>query len=190
MNQFHCFRTWGRNTFHNKWTSVSKNDLSIHPQEIRIATLGLPGPKKLKRPNLAISSFKKAKFSKKIYQNISKKNLKYPKVLYILLTFSQNRLKKILFSSRFKKGQEKAKWQNHFISRKLFQKGQMATLRDVASKLCKRFKFKFHFAKRCRVIDKVLCSIVFLYVLKIAKWTTNSRYSKNDKNSNFKPNCQ
>ncbi len=30
--------------------------------------------------------------------------------------------KKILFSSRLKKGQEKAKWPNPFISRKLFQK--------------------------------------------------------------------
>jgi len=43
-------------------------------------------------------------------------------MLYVLLKFSQNRPKKILFSSRLKKGQEKAKWPNHFISRKLFQK--------------------------------------------------------------------
>jgi hypothetical protein len=55
-------------------------------------------------------------------------------VLYDLLKFSQNRIEKILFSSRLKKGQEKAKWPNHFISRKLFQKGQMATLsRDLYS---------------------------------------------------------
>jgi hypothetical protein len=30
--------------------------------------------------------------------------------------------KKFLFSSRLKKGQEKAKWPDHFISSKLFQK--------------------------------------------------------------------
>ncbi len=57
-----------------------------------------------------------------------KLNLKYHQMLYVLLKFSQNRPKKILFSLRLKKGQEKAKWLNHFISRKLFQKGQMATL--------------------------------------------------------------
>jgi hypothetical protein len=51
-------------------------------------------------------------------------------MLYDLLKFSQNRLKKIPFSSRLKKGQEKAKWLNHFISRKLFKKGQMATLSE------------------------------------------------------------
>jgi hypothetical protein len=39
-----------------------------------------------------------------------------------LLKFNQNRPKKILFSSRLKKGQEKAKWPNQYISRKLFQK--------------------------------------------------------------------
>jgi hypothetical protein len=49
-------------------------------------------------------------------------------MLNVLLKFSQNRPKKILFSSRLKKGQEKAKWPNHFISRKLFKKGQMATM--------------------------------------------------------------
>jgi hypothetical protein len=43
-------------------------------------------------------------------------------VLYVLLKYSQNRLKKILFSLRLKKGQEKAKWPNHFISRKMFLK--------------------------------------------------------------------
>jgi hypothetical protein len=43
-------------------------------------------------------------------------------MLYVLLKFSQNRSKKILFSSRLKKGQEKTKRPNHFISRKLFQK--------------------------------------------------------------------
>ncbi len=41
---------------------------------------------------------------------------------YIWLIFNQNRAKKIIFSSRFKKGQEKAKWLNYFISRKPFQK--------------------------------------------------------------------
>jgi hypothetical protein len=41
--------------------------------------------------------------------------LKYFKIsIYVLLKFSYNRLKKIIFSSRLKK--------NHFISRKLFQK--------------------------------------------------------------------
>ncbi len=51
---------------------------------IDLLEAGLPGPKKLKRPNLAISCLKKAnfsnvkkakkaKFSKKIYQNISNK---------------------------------------------------------------------------------------------------------------------
>jgi hypothetical protein len=45
-------------------------------------------------------------------------------VLYILLKYSQNRLKK-LFSSRLKKGQEKANGPIHFISRKLSQKGQI-----------------------------------------------------------------
>jgi hypothetical protein len=64
---------------------------------------------------------KKAKFSKKIYQNISN-FLKYHKMLYVLLKFIQNRPKKIPFSSRLKKSQEKAKCPNHFISRKLFQK--------------------------------------------------------------------
>ncbi len=48
--------------------------------------------------------------------------MKNQKMLYVLLKFSQNRLKKILFSSRLKKGQEKAKWPNYFISWKLFQK--------------------------------------------------------------------
>jgi hypothetical protein len=43
-------------------------------------------------------------------------------MLDVLLKFSQNMPKKILFSSRLKKGQEKAKWPNLFISRKLFQK--------------------------------------------------------------------
>jgi hypothetical protein len=43
-------------------------------------------------------------------------------MLDVWLKFSQNRPKKILFSSRLKKGQEKAKWPNLFISRKLFQK--------------------------------------------------------------------
>jgi hypothetical protein len=38
------------------------------------------------------------------------------------LKFSQNKPKKILFSLRLKKGQEKAKRPNHFISGKLFQK--------------------------------------------------------------------
>ncbi len=39
-----------------------------------------------------------------------------------MLKFNQNRPKKILFSLGLKKGQEKAKWPNHFISRKPFQK--------------------------------------------------------------------
>jgi hypothetical protein len=42
--------------------------------------------------------------------------------MYFLLKFNQNRPKNILFSLRLKKGQEKVKWPNHFISRKLFQK--------------------------------------------------------------------
>ncbi len=41
---------------------------------------------------------------------------------YVLLKFNQNRPKKILFSQRLKKSQEKAKWPNPFISRILFQK--------------------------------------------------------------------
>ncbi len=48
--------------------------------------------------------------------------LKYHKMLDVSLKFSQNRPKKILFSSGLKKGQEKAIWPNYFISRKLFQK--------------------------------------------------------------------
>ncbi len=43
-------------------------------------------------------------------------------MFHVLLKLNQNRPEKILFSSRLKKGQEKAKWPNHFISRKLFQK--------------------------------------------------------------------
>jgi hypothetical protein len=43
-------------------------------------------------------------------------------MLDVFLKFSQNRPKKILFSSRLKKDQEKAKRTNLFISRKLFQK--------------------------------------------------------------------
>jgi hypothetical protein len=43
-------------------------------------------------------------------------------MLDALLKFSQNRPKKILLYSRLKKGQERAKWPNLFISRKLFQK--------------------------------------------------------------------
>ncbi len=43
-------------------------------------------------------------------------------MLYVLLKFSQTWPKKILFSSRLKKGQEEAKWLNHIISRKMFQK--------------------------------------------------------------------
>ncbi len=80
---------------------------------------------------MAISSFKKGPILKwwkrpnfkrkftKIYQIFF---LKYHKMMYVLLKFSQNRPKKILFSSWLKKSQEKAKWTNHFISRKLFQK--------------------------------------------------------------------
>ncbi len=41
---------------------------------------------------------------------------------YVLLKFSQNRPKMILFSSRLEKGQAKAKRPNLFIARKLFQK--------------------------------------------------------------------
>ncbi len=43
-------------------------------------------------------------------------------MLDVLLKFSQNRPKKILFTSRLKKGHEKAKRPNHFISRKMFLK--------------------------------------------------------------------
>ena len=71
---------------------------------------------------MAISSFKKGQIFKENLLKYIIKFLKYHKVLYDLLKFSQNRLKKILFSSRLKKGQEKPKWPNHFISRKLFQK--------------------------------------------------------------------
>ncbi len=42
--------------------------------------------------------------------------------MYDLLKFNQNRPKNILFSLRLKKGQEKVKWPNHFISKKIFQK--------------------------------------------------------------------
>ncbi len=49
-------------------------------------------------------------------------------MLHVLLKFSQNRPKKILFSSKSKKGQKKTNCKNHFISRKLFKKGQIATL--------------------------------------------------------------
>ncbi len=38
-----------------------------------------------------------------------------------------------------KKGQDKAKWRNHFISRKLFQKGQMATLQPTYLIVLRKF---------------------------------------------------
>jgi len=46
---------------------------SFKKQSILKLKSGLPGPKKLKRPNLAISSFKKAKFSKMIKGQIKAK---------------------------------------------------------------------------------------------------------------------
>ncbi len=41
-----------------------------------------------------------------------------------MLKFNQNRLKKIVFSSKLKKGQEKAKWPNNFYSKKSFKKAK------------------------------------------------------------------
>ncbi len=73
-----------------------------------------------KRPNSQM--VKKAKFWRKFTKNIFKNFEVCFFLLYVLLKFCQNWPKKILFSSRLKKGQEKAKWPNHFISRKLFQK--------------------------------------------------------------------
>ncbi len=58
----------------------------------------LPGPQKIKRPN-------KGQIFKEYLPKYIKKCLKDHRVLYVLLKFSQNRLKKILFSSRLKKGQ-------------------------------------------------------------------------------------
>jgi hypothetical protein len=57
-----------------------------------------------------------------VLRKFTKLILKYHKMLYVLLKFSQNRPKKILFSSRLKKAKKKAKRPNHFICRKLFQK--------------------------------------------------------------------
>jgi hypothetical protein len=54
--------------------------------------------------------------------------LKYHKVLHVLLKFSQNRLKKILFSSRLKKAKKTPNGQIIFFLEICFKKGQMATL--------------------------------------------------------------
>ncbi len=65
--------------------------------------------------------WKKAKFSKKIYQNISNKVWNIIKCCI----FCRNRSKKIILWWRSKKGQKIFKWPNYFLSGKLFQKGQM-----------------------------------------------------------------
>jgi hypothetical protein len=55
-----------------------------------------------KRPN-------KGQIFKEKLPKYIKEILKYHKMLYVLLKFNQNMSKKILFSSKLKKGQEKAK---------------------------------------------------------------------------------
>ncbi len=62
----------------------------------------------VKRPN-------KGQILKENLPKYIKQILKYHKMLYVLLKFCQNMPKKILFFSRLKKGQEKAKWPNPFL---------------------------------------------------------------------------
>jgi len=68
----------------------------------------LSGPKKIKRPNLAISSFKKgqrkAKFPSKICKKLNK-NLEFQKMFEICSDLSKTGIKNILFLSTFQNGQ-------------------------------------------------------------------------------------
>jgi hypothetical protein len=64
----------------------------------------LPGPKKNTK-KAKLSYGEKGQIFKKNLPKYAKKKLKYHKVLYVLLKFSQNKLKKIFFSSGLKKGQ-------------------------------------------------------------------------------------
>jgi hypothetical protein len=91
---------------------------------------------KIKRPNLAISSFKKGQilycWKRPNKGQIFKGNLpKYIKNVWNIINccmFCWNLAKIGLKRYYFFKIEKKTNWLNHFISRKLFQKGQMATL--------------------------------------------------------------
>ncbi len=54
--------------------------------------------------------------------------MKFHKILYVLLKFSQNRPNNILFSSRLKKCQGVTKRPDHLFLKNCFKKDQMATL--------------------------------------------------------------
>ncbi len=93
----------------------------------------VPRSGKIKSTNLSISSFKKAKFSnrkqgqikakfsKKITQNMSNNFWNLIKCCMFRRNFTKIGLKIYFFSLRSEKGQKIAKWPNHFISGKLFQ---------------------------------------------------------------------
>jgi hypothetical protein len=89
----------------------------------------------MKRPNLVISSFKKDKSLKlekgqikvqifKICHKIKQKFWNFRKCCMFYWNLARIGLKRHYFLQ----DRKKAIWPNHFISRKLFQKGQMATL--------------------------------------------------------------
>jgi len=99
----------------------------------------LPGPKKLKRPNLAISSFKKGLILKnekrpnKIQMSL-KKFVKITKLKLIisqkslnLLRFVQNRPYNAPFLSTFKKRKKWPNGQNNLFLANSFKKGQLTS---------------------------------------------------------------
>jgi len=99
--------------------------------------------KKLKKPNLAVSSFKKAKSSKMkkgqikvkmFFKNLLKwpdSKLDFHKFIFDIASFVKISTKQALKYTIFfniQEGQKMAKWTNHFISGKPYEKGQMATM--------------------------------------------------------------
>ncbi len=70
---------------------------------------GSPGPKKLKRPNLAISSFKKGQILKFPSKHLLHLNLEFHKMFEICSDFSKTGLKLYYFCQHSKKAK---KWTN------------------------------------------------------------------------------
>jgi hypothetical protein len=104
--------------------------VDLHPSRpiSGYATAGLPGPKKIKKakfsPTLVQKRPKRANYQRKFVKIYHE----YFGVSVNIVCFVENKLEVALIDTIFFKVQIKAKWTKHIISRKLFEKGQMATL--------------------------------------------------------------